>query len=291
MDHVSKTYTKFIMIAPSFAMFSLFIYYNLIVAFSYSTTNFTGIGAKKFIGLRNYVRLFHDSYFLISIRNTLIILVMMLIISIPFSLLMSVLMNKEGKLYNAYKVMNFTPVIIAPIIAGLIWMFIFDPSMGMINMILKSIGLGSLNIQWIGGTKLTPYSVSIIEIWKQSGFLIVLLLAGLKTISADLYEAARIDGASSAQTLKYITIPMLKEPLRMCVILVVTSALKTFESVYVLTGGGPDHYSESIVSYMYNKNFESYQYGYGTAISVVLFFMIAGVTILFLVLTNKDNNA
>jgi raffinose/stachyose/melibiose transport system permease protein len=169
---------------------------------------------------------------------------------------------------GALRAINYSPSIIAPIMVGLIWVFILDPQIGLVNTFLDKIGLDQLAQEWIGGEKLTPFSVAIIQSWQSLGYIATIFLAGLTLIPSELYEAADMDGASKFQQLVNITIPLLNETFKLNIILVITLCFKIFETVLQLTNGGPNHLSDVLVTYMYSTTFIAGEYGYGMSIAV-----------------------
>ena len=178
--------------------------------------------------------------------------------------------------------MDFSPNVIAPILVGLMWVFILDPHMGLVNAFLQQIGLESWQQEWIGGQTLTPYCVALVYNLAGAWVLCHDFLAGLKTISPDIYEASQIDGANRRQQVLFISLPMLKETITIICVLVITGGFKIFETVQQLTNGGPNHFSEVLVTYMYYTTFTSNRYGYGMSIATVtfLFSMICSVVYL-----------
>lgn len=270
MQWLSNMKAKTLFLTPSFLVYTLFLIIPIGVTVYYSFTDFSGIGKESFIGFQNYERMFDDKLFFISLKNTLIVLLFSTVILIAVSFLVALMLNREFKGNNVAKAMIFSPYIIAPIIAGTIWMFILNPEFGLINEFLEKIGLGALKQEWIGGKTLSPWSVGFVFSWQVLGFHATIFLAGMKMIPGDIYEAASIDGASRTQQTWFVTIPMLKETFVINVVLMITGALKIFELVYQLTGGGPNHLSDVLVSYMYYVVFTSSQYGYGMAIAVFI---------------------
>lgn len=270
MQWLSNMKAKTLFLTPAFLVYTLFLIIPIGVTVYYSFTDFSGIGKESFIGFQNYERMFDDKLFFISLKNTLIVLLVSTVILIAVSFLVALMLNREFKGNNVAKAMIFSPYIIAPIIAGTIWMFILNPEFGLINEFLEKIGLGALKQEWIGGKTLTPWSVGFVFSWQVLGFHATIFLAGMKMIPGDIYEAASIDGASMTQQTWFVTIPMLKETFVINVVLMITGALKIFELVYQLTGGGPNHLSDVLVSYMYYVVFTSSQYGYGMAIAVFI---------------------
>lgn len=263
----SKT-NKLIMLLPTVLLYIAYIIIPIAVAAYFSLTRFTGIGSPQFAGMSNYIRLFHDPIFFIALKNTFIVVFVTLLILIPGAFLLALLLNKKLRGMGAIRAINYSPSIIAPIMVGLIWVFILDPKIGLINTFLNKIGLQSLAIQWIGGETLTPYSVAVVQSWQSLGYIATIFLAGLTLIPKEMYEAAEIDGATKFQQLKRITIPFLSETFKLNVILVITLCFKIFETVLQLTNGGPNHLSDVLVTYMYSTTFTAGEYGYGMAIAV-----------------------
>ena len=183
----------------------------------------------------------------------------------------------------------FAPAIVAPILAGLVWVYILDPKLGLINQAIAAIGLG-WQPQWIGGTTaLSPVSFGLVFVWQQLGFIMTIFYAGIRSLPSDITEAAQIDGANTWQRIRYIVIPMMREPFGICAALVIVGALKVFELVYVLTGGGPVHLSDVLVTYLYNVTFANFQYSYGMALSVALVLLgVIGSIIALALVRQKD---
>lgn len=285
----SKKRNFIMMLGPTLLIYMAYIIIPLFIAIYYSFTNFRGVSAPDFIGFRNYATLFQDRFFWISVKNTVIVLVISLCILLPASLGLGLALNKAMKGINVFKALSFLPNIIAPLIVGLIWGFIFDPKMGLINGLLAKMGLENLQQVWIGGLVLTPYCVGIIYLWQNIGYYATLFVAGLKTIPEEIYESSSIDGANKWQTLRYITIPMLKETFAINTVLIVTGCFKIFELVYQLTNGSPNHTSEVLTTYMYNTTFISSKYGYGMAIAVTTCVVTMCITIIYLRILRRKN--
>lgn len=288
----SKKKNFIIMLGPTLLIYMMYIIMPLFIAVYYSLTNFRGVTKPDFIGLRNYITLFHDKLFLISIKNTVVVLGISICVLLPASLALGLTLNKDLRGVNVFKALAFLPNIIAALIVGLIWGFIFDPEVGLINGMLAKIGLGNLQQQWIGGLTLTPWCVGVIYLWQNIGYYATLFVAGLKTIPSDIYESCSIDGANKWQTLWYITIPMLKETIAINIVLIITGCFKVFELVYQLTNGSPNHMSEVLTTYMYNTTFISSKYGYGMSIAVFTCIVTMSITLIYLrILRRKNQNA
>ena len=275
------------MIAPAVILFLLYIIIPVFMAFYYGFTNFTGIGKPEFLGLRNYITLFSDKIFYIALKNTGLVLAMSLLLIVPCSFGLSLLFARKmrgGKLVKAF---CFSPNIISPILIGLIWVFILDPKIGLINAFLRYIGV-SAQPEWIGGKTLTPYCVGAIFLWQTLGYNATIFLAGIKMVPQELYEASEIDGAGKVQQLIYITFPMIRQTIIIVMLLVITGCFKIFEIVYQLTGGGPNHMSDLLVTYMYYSTFTSSRYGYGMSIASVTFLVSALFAVIYLYVTREQ---
>ena len=288
MHWLSKKSTKIIMIMPAVILFTVFFLAPIFISVYYSFTDFSGIGAAKFIGFKNYQVLLKDKFFFIALKNTFIILIGITNTILPLSFIVALLLEKPFRGSGVVQSMIFAPNVIAPILVGLIWLFILDPKMGMINAILRSIGLSDYQQQWIGGKTLTPYSVAFVYLWQVLGFYTTINMAGLRSIPADIYEAAEIDGANYFQRIRKITIPMMKNTIVINTILIITGGFKIFETVKQLTNGGPNHMSDVLVTYMYDTTFTSSRYGYGMAVATVSFVLCLIFSIIYLVNVGKS---
>ena len=271
MYWLSKRKYKIGLILPSLLLYTVFIIIPIGMAVWYSFTKYSGLGRPVFNGLANYKRLVSDPLFWRSLKNTMEMFVPAFVLLLVLSFLLALLLNKKIKGSDFAKSMIFSPAIIAPIICGIIWVYILDPNIGIINNILDLIGASGLKQEWIGGDKLSPFSVAIIYFWQQLGYLTTIFIAGLKMIPGEIFEAAEIDGASEKQRIWYIIIPMMKSNISTVSILIITGVFKIFELVQQTTGGGPNHLSETLVTYSYSMTFSSGDYGYGMSLATVTF--------------------
>lgn len=285
MIWISNRWKILLMLAPTLAVFTLFVVYPVVYSGVFSFTRFQGFGAPQWIGIDNYVALLNDPFFWQALQNTLVILVVGLAVLIPASFGLALLLHRAIPGGGGLRALVFGPAIIAPILVGLIWVFILDPKIGLLNRALGAIGLPP--VQWIGGDQLTPLSVSIVFIWSSIGFAMTIFYAGLQLLPTDVMEASALDGATSWQQTWHVRIPMLRETFAIVTILMITNIFKIFELVYMLTGGGPVHRSETLVSYMYFVTFTNQQYGYGMALAVIITLLGAIVSIGYLAAVRK----
>lgn len=283
MVWLSSRWKLAVMVLPALVVYAALVVYPVGYSLYFSFTNFLGFGQASFVGIANYAHLFNDPIFWVSLRNTLIILVLSVVIITPCAFLLALLLNRPFPGARLIRALLFTPAIIAPILIGLIWVFILDPRIGLLNELLRSIGITSPPV-WIGGSTLGPFSIAIVFIWSTLGFAMTLFYAGLQLVPTDVMEASALDGANRLQQVRHIIIPMMKETFGITTVLVITNVFKIFEIVYQLTGGGPVHKSETLVSYMYFITFTSQQYGPGMAFAVIITALGALVSIGYLIL-------
>ena len=287
MHWLSKTRYKIGFLIPTLLAYTVFIVLPIIIAIGYSFTKYSGIGKARFNGLTNYIRLFRDKVFWKSLQNTVVIFVVASVLLLVLSFLLALLLNNKLKLVDTSKALIFSPAIIAPIIVGIIWVYILDPKIGVINGVLRAIGAGSLTRQWIGGTVLSPYSISVIYFWQQLGYLTTIFIAGLKMIPEEVLEAVRVDGANARQRVWHVIIPMMRPTISTVVVLIITGIFKIFEIVQQTTGGGPNHMSETLVTYSYSVTFQSSDYGYGMSVATVTFLISLGITGLYFLFSRE----
>ncbi|UYQ60186.1 carbohydrate ABC transporter permease [Streptomyces peucetius] len=271
-----------LMIAPALLLYTGYMVYPILYSLYYSFTSYDGVSPATFTGLDNYRAMANDTVFTTSVQNTGIILGIAVTLLVPLAFLMAVLLSGNVKGSAILRPLVFAPAIVAPILVGLIWIFILDPKIGLLNALLQAVGI-AVQPQWIGGSTLSPYSIAFVYLWQQIGFIVTILYAAIRMLPRDVMEASTLDGASRFQQLRYITVPMLRQSFGICTALVVTGVFKIFELVYALTGGGPVHLSEVMVSYMYYVTFTTLQYSYGMALAVVVFVIgvLATVATLF----------
>jgi raffinose/stachyose/melibiose transport system permease protein len=269
MIWLSKRWQIGLMMGPALVLYGVYLVYPVVYSFFYSFTDYNGVGGAHIVGKANYVAMAHDTLFRSSLENTAIVLGVALAALVPLGFLLAVLMSGDIRGSGAMRAIIFAPAIVAPILVGLIWVFILDPQIGLINAGLAAVKIAARPM-WIGGTTLSPVSVAIVYVWETLGFILTIFYAGLRMLPSDVFEASALDGASRIQQLRYITVPMMQETFGICTVLVITGVFRIFELVYELTGGGPVHLSEVLVTYMYYVTFTLQQYGYGMALAVVV---------------------
>ena len=206
-------------------------------------------------------------------RNAFIFAGLSVFIQLPLALLLALTLAKGIKGERFFVAVFFIPVLLSTTVIGQLWMKIYNPQYGIVNSFLRAVGLDTWCKTWLGDQKYALAACFIPMLWQYVGYHMLLMYAGIKSLSPDIREAAKIDGANDHQLSRYITIPMIKPVLRMCVIFAVTGSLKAFDLIYVLTGGGPAHASEVPSTLMINMIFDRSRYGLGSSIAMFIIFL------------------
>lgn len=288
MVWLSSRWKIALLVVPTLSVFTAFVVYPVLYSLYFSFTDYDGYGSAAFNGVDNYRALFQDPFFWTSLGNTVVILVISLLVLIPGGFSLALLLSRSFRGASILRALVFAPGIIAPILVGLIWVFLLDPKNGLVNRSLAILGLQGP--QWIGGGWLGPVSITLVFIWSTLGFAMTLFYAGLRLVPADVLEASSIDGATSRQQVWHITVPMMRETFAITTVLLATNVLKIFELVYQLTGGGPVHRSEVLVSYMYFITFTTQRYGQGMAFAILITVIGATVSLGYLVLLRRKGS-
>ena len=269
---------------PILVVFTCFIPVPLIMSLGLSLFKWNMLADPRFIGLQNFMRLFTlDSIFIESIGNTMEYLLYSVLLQIPMAILFAVMLTRGKRFEKLFTNIIFMPVALSGTAVALMFYFIYHPN-GVVNSLLNVLGLGALSHNWLAEESTAMLAVCVKVAWQFVGYHMVIYVTGISNISEDLVEAARIDGASTLQTTMHIILPLLKPVAMVSMILISTSSLKSFDSVFVMTKGGPLNATAVMASHMYNKAFLQLDYGYGSAIGVVLFVLCILVTKLLTVL-------
>ncbi len=267
-------------VLPNFIGYFIFVFLPVIFTFVLCVMKWDGSDAPmKFVGIQNFVKLFHDSGFIISLKNTLVYAVWTVPLTMVAALLIAVLLNSKIKGIILFRTAFFFPYVASLVAVGAVWNMLFQPEFGPINEFLKFIGIQNPP-RWCASTDWAMTVIVIVSVWKYMGYYMVVYLAALQGISKDLYEAASIDGATGFNKFRYITIPMLTPTTFFVVIMLTVQCFKVFDLIYVMTGGGPGRATNVIVNHIYNAAFVDFKFGYASAGAVVLFLIVLVITMI-----------
>ncbi len=276
MDKVRKNkFAILVFMLPATIFFVAIIIVPIFMSLYYSFLDWNGITKPDFIGLKNYIEMFTDKNvgFWPSVRNAFIFAGLSVFLQLPLALLLALVLAKGIKGERFFVTVFFIPVLLSTTVIGQLWMKIYNPEYGLLNVFLKWIHLDQACKTWLGDPKYAMVACFIPMLWQYVGYHMILMYAGIKSVPDDIKEAAKIDGANDAQLSTRIIIPMIKPVLRICVIFAVTGSLKAFDLIYVLTRGGPAHASEVPSTLMVNMIFDRSRYGFGSALAIFIIFL------------------
>ena len=266
-----------IFLVPTLVMFGLVYLGPMVLALVSSFTKWDGMQSMRFIGLDNYVNIFGDSLFHASLWHTLIWALLAIAVHVPFGVLVALVLKRKRKGWRFTRSVFMLPNIISRSALALMFVFIYKPDVGILNMFFKSIGLEHFTKNWLVDSNTAFLSVTNIWLW-YAAVITLIVLAELSSISSEIEDAARIDGATARQVDWYIYLPLLRRAIGTGAIVAVTSVFKEFESIYMTTNGGPGDSSMTISVMMVNKIIQSNQYGYANALGILL--LILGIIVM-----------
>lgn len=286
MKRLWKERHYLVFIAPALVVYLIFSIYPMFSSFYYSLTDWDGYSVNvKFIGLKNFAYLFKDDSFKMTLRNTLIFVVMDVVIQNIFGLLNAMIL--ESRIYgrNVMRALFFIPVVLPAVVVSYLWTYIYGYNDGILNEFFAMLHVS--RVDFIGDKNIAIFFVILTEIWQWTSYRMVIYISGLQNISKDIYEAAAVDGAKGFTLFRNITVPMLAPAFKINMILCTIGALKQFDAVFTMTNGGPGNSTEVIATKIFHEAFSYSDYGYGCAIGVVLFFFILIVTLVINTSFNK----
>lgn len=272
---------------PALAVFLLFFISPTLIGFYYSFTDWN-INAPniKFIGLGNYKELMKEPRLVTAFSNTLIFAAVVTVMQNAIGLGLALILNEALKLRNVLRMIFFLPYVIAPLVIGYIFRAIYHPEHGIVNVVLKSAGLGFFAHDWLNDPNYALFSIIVTDLWRVAGFSMVVYLAGLQFIPKDLIESSSIDGANYWRRFRNIVFPLLAPAFTVNVLLSMIGSMKVFEMVMVLTEGGPGYTTEVFFTYIRGM-FSTGEFGYATAINIMLFLLVSVVGVPVLIAMKK----
>ena len=277
---------KLSLLLPALFLFSVFTLYPFFSGIYYSFTEWDGINSPVFIGFGNYIRLFTEQGLKQSFINTMIFCLVTMLVSNTISIFLAVCLSEPLKTRGALRTIFYIPCIISLMAVSVIWGNILNYD-GLLNGVLKFIGLSSIMKDWISNMGTALLSLIAISIWSGVGFGTVIYLAGIESIPKEMYESAKIDGVNAWEKFSHITLPLLMPSVTICTFLGLTGSLKIFDLPYIMTKGGPGDATSTIALFIYNQAFTNYRYGMATAAGILFMFTILVVTFLQLKFTRE----
>ncbi|UAL54368.1 sugar ABC transporter permease [Bacillus sp. CMF21] len=278
----SKSLNKFVTIslflAPAIIIYVIYVLYPIFSTLLYSFYEWDGVGAGTYVGLQNYVNLLSDSIFWTSLTNNTWVVLTSVFVQIPLGLIMALMLLAPIRGIRLFSGVYFFPFLISTVAVGLLWVLMLDPLNGIINQLVSFLGFE--NVEWLSKSRTAMFAVLLVIVWQFSPFYMILFKAAIVGIPEELYEAAEIDGANAFTKFFRITFPLLMPTIISSSILAIVGSLKAFDIFYVMTGGGPNHGTELLGTYMFKQAFVNFNMGYASAIGFVMFFLAMIVTII-----------
>lgn len=260
-----------ISVLPAVILTLMFTIWPTAQALYLSFTNATSLGLNnKFVGLDNYIYMFHDKSFIQALKNTAKLMAVVPVITIFCSLVLAFVLNQcKLKEMVLYRTIFYFPNIVSLTVVGIIWSFVFHPNVGIVNKILGAVGLESLQRSWLGDSKTALWCIAFTLLWQAAGYYMVMHIAAMDGISPEIYESATLDGASAWRKLISITMPLMKDIIGITFVLALSGTINlSFVLSQVMTGGGPNGASSVLLQYMYTQGFVNGNFGYAMAITV-----------------------
>jgi len=266
-----------LMLGPNLLGFLLFMLGPVVATLIISFTEYDLIAPMKFVGLQNYIEMFQDAIVGQTLLNTFVYTILTVPVGMCLSLLLAVLLDQKIALQRFYRAVYFLPSITSMVAVAVVWQWIYNPEFGLLNYILSLFGLPQM--KWLSSSSTSLVSIAIVGIWKSLGYNMLLFLSGLQGISTSYYEASELDGANKVQQFLYVTVPMLRPTIFFVFVMSIISSFQVFDSVMLMTKGGPGRSSSVLVHYLYQNAFQYFRMGYACAIAYLLFAIVLILTL------------
>lgn len=276
-------------VAPAMLLFGIFVLLPLGASVYYAFTFWDGFGAPQWAGLANFARAVTDLTYLYSYVHVVIYILATLVFEVSFGLVMAVVLDSNRRPFSLMRGMFFSPVVLSMSAAGVLWTFVLDYRTGLLNSVLKAIGLGDWAQPWMSQPETALLFICIVSGWKYAGFYMVIFFAALRRIPRNIYEAARLDGAGELHQFFLITVPLLKQNMLVCVLLAVTGGFAGFDLFFTMSNGQPFGATEVPATWIIKQAFDQNQIGYGIALTVILTLVVSVISIIYLRLSERTN--
>ncbi|OPZ64189.1 MAG: Lactose transport system permease protein LacF [Firmicutes bacterium ADurb.Bin506] len=287
---VRRELTAWSFVVPALVGLIIFVYGPLVYSLFISFTSWDLLTPARWTGLSNYARAFRDDTFIRCMSNTVFFVISIVPSGIVLAMAMAIALNRRGRGTGFFRAAFYMPSITSTVAVGLVWLWIFNPDKGVINSLLKLVGVRSLP-QWLESVIWAKPALSLMRVWQVSGYYMIMYLTGLQNIPKELYEAAEIDGAGAVKKFLHLTLPLLAPTTFFLTITGIISSFKVFGSINVMTKGGPGYATYTILYYIYTQAFERYRMGYASAMAWMLFAILFVITIIQFRARNKREEA
>lgn len=273
---------------PSLLLYGVFVLYPYVRSMYIGLTRWRGLAREpEFVGLANFQRMMNDEFFWNALSNNGFYILVLPTITLGLALFFAFVLTQGAKFSSFYRITFFFPQIMSVVAVGVLWSFIFHPTMGILNAILQSAGMDRPPV-WLGNPDTVLSAISTVAIWQAVGFYMVLFIAAMESVPTSLYEAAEIDGATRWHLFWHITIPMIWDAIITALVFIMIFATNMFALTQTMTQGGPSRSSEVLSTYLYNEAFLNSNFGYGTAMAVFLFILVLSISLVIQRITRRE---
>ncbi|WP_319477667.1 sugar ABC transporter permease [Marispirochaeta aestuarii] len=281
-------------ILPAFLVYGTYVLYGIINTFYYSTLDWSGIGpASQAVqtGFANFSKLLKDGHFGHALGNNILLVFVSLVFQLGFGMILALIINSRARGTRFFRTVYFMPLLLSTVATGILWQLMLDPYSGLFNGILNFISPDQ-RLSWLGSEQVVMFAVLFVICWQYTPQYMILLRAGMTNVPDEIYEAATIDGASKWQQFWRLTLPLLSGTIKTSAVLSIVGSMKYFDLIWIMTGGGPNGYSELMATYMYKKAFNQDQMGYASTIAGCMVIISLAVIIIFQTMTRsrEDRN-
>ena len=281
--------TILLFVLPALIVYLIWVIYPIIPAIWMSMLKSDTLHSSHFAGLENYISVFESTLFWKSMKISIIFIIVTTIFQVILGFFYGYLVYLQPKGYRIYKILLFIPNVLPSVASGFIWSYIYSPSMGVLKPLMEGMGLGEYYISPIADPKMALYAVIFAQIWCGLGVQVILFNSGFMNIPSEVIESARLDGATGWKMIKTMVIPMSWDITKMVIILQTIGALRSFDLIYVMTSGGPNHSTEVLPMHLFVNAFQNFNLGYGNVVAVVLFVLAMIITAVMRKVMERDS--
>ncbi|MEF9969783.1 MAG: sugar ABC transporter permease [Ruthenibacterium sp.] len=268
-------------ILPGFLLMAVFVFFPLVLNVFYSLFRWSAFSQDKlFVGLDYYKRMLEDPIIRLALKNNILYAVCSVVCQCGLGLILAAILEngKMRKYQTFFRTAYFIPSIISITVIGLLWQFVYNPKIGVVNPLLELLGLGKYATDWLGQSNTAMGSVIFVSQWQNIGYIMLLFIVAIQKIDESIFESAIIDGANGFQNFIHILVPLVKDTILVTSVITVIGAFRVFSEIYVMTGGGPGHTTETLASYMYRVGFRNDEMGYSATVSTLIFVILLVLT-------------
>jgi ABC-type sugar transport system permease subunit len=287
---LSRGAANLLFVAPAFVLFGVFVLLPLVSSFYYAFTEWSGYSEPTWVGLANFRRALADPVHLSAYLHVTLYILGTLVFEVGFGLVMAVLLNSDRFGFSIMRGMFFSPMVLSMTAAGVLWAFVLDYRLGLLNSVLRGLGLEDWAQPWLSQGETALVAIMFVSGWRFAGFYMIIFFAALRRIPRSIYEAATLDGATPVKQFFTITLPLLRQQMLTCVLLAVTGGFAGFDLFFTMTNGGPFNATEVPATWIIRQGFDNNQLGYATAMTVILAVVVLVVALIYLRLTERGDH-